>query len=94
MAPRMPRPFAQGSASVRRLFPDYRTIEEEYFRRTQIFPIMHFVVIREDVYRANRWLRRALYKRFLPSEGRGAPLPLRAKRARLLAPLAGVRGGA
>jgi len=64
MAPRMPAPFAEGSPLVRRLFPDYRTVEEEYFRRTGLFPIMHFVVIREDVYRANRWIAESLYKAF------------------------------
>jgi 4,5-dihydroxyphthalate decarboxylase len=64
MAPRMPRPFAEGSPAVRRLFPDYRPVEEEYYRRTGLFPIMHFVVIREDIYQANRWLAESLYKAF------------------------------
>jgi 4,5-dihydroxyphthalate decarboxylase len=64
MAPRMPRAFAAGDPSVRRLIPDYRKVEEEYFQRTGIFPIMHFAVIREDVYRENRWVAESLYKAF------------------------------
>jgi 4,5-dihydroxyphthalate decarboxylase len=64
MAPRMPRPFAEGSPAVRRLFPDYRPVEEEYYRRTGLFPIMHFVVIREEIYQANRWVAESLYKAF------------------------------
>ena len=64
MAPRMPRPFAAGSPAVRRLFPHYRTVEEDYYRRTGLFPIMHFVVVREDVYRSNRWVAESLYKAF------------------------------
>jgi len=64
VAPRMPRPFAEGSPTVRRLFPDYRQVEENYYRRTGLFPIMHFVVIREDLYREHRWIAESLYKAF------------------------------
>jgi 4,5-dihydroxyphthalate decarboxylase len=64
MAPRMPRPFAEGSPTVRRLFPDYRQVEEDYDRRTGFFPIMHFVVVREDLYREHRWIAESLYKAF------------------------------
>ena len=47
-----------------RLFPEYRALELEYFRKTRIFPIMHVVVIRRDVYEKNRWVARNLYKAF------------------------------
>src|SRR3954464_2717517 len=61
-APRMPDSFRRGSPRVRRLFPDFRTVEQEYFRTTGIFPIMHTVVIRTEIYRANRWLGVYLFK--------------------------------
>ncbi len=35
---------------IQRLFPDYEALEKEYYRRTRIFPIMHLVAIRKDVY--------------------------------------------
>jgi 4,5-dihydroxyphthalate decarboxylase len=57
-------PLSSGTGSVRRLFSDTRAEEERYFARTGIFPIMHVVVIRRDVYEANRWLPRELYKAF------------------------------
>jgi 4,5-dihydroxyphthalate decarboxylase len=54
--------------SVKRLFPDYVAKEKEYFRRTKIFPIMHTVVIRRDVYAKNPWVAQSLYKAFVASK--------------------------
>lgn len=60
--PRVPRPFLQGNPMVRRLFPDAAAAELEYFRETGIFPIMHTIVLRADVYHTARWLARSLLK--------------------------------
>jgi 4,5-dihydroxyphthalate decarboxylase len=62
--PRTPQSFSRGDRGVRRLFDPSRPAEEEYFRRTRIFPIMHVVVLRRDVYEQNRWLARSLYDAF------------------------------
>ena len=59
------RPDALGKdPRVARLFPDYRELEREYYRKTRIFPIMHTVVIREALYREQRWIAESLYKAF------------------------------
>jgi 4,5-dihydroxyphthalate decarboxylase len=49
---------------VVRLFPDYRAREKDYYRRTRIFPIMHLVVIRKDVYENNPFVATSLYQAF------------------------------
>ncbi len=61
-SPRMPPPFARRSPRVRRLFPGYRAAEAAYFARTRIFPIMHTVVIREEIYRRDPWIAQSLVK--------------------------------
>jgi 4,5-dihydroxyphthalate decarboxylase len=63
-SPRVPRPFLQGDLRVHRLWPDAASEEKAYVSRTGIFPIMHLVAIRRDVYEANRWVARSLYKAF------------------------------
>jgi 4,5-dihydroxyphthalate decarboxylase len=64
-APRMPSTFLHGSGSVRRLFEDYAAVEREYFRKKRIFPIMHTVVLRRDVYEKHPWVAQSLYKAFV-----------------------------
>lgn len=66
--PRAPRSFSTGDGRVRRLFSPPGPAEIDYFRRTRIFPIMHVVVLRRDVYEKNRWLARSLYDAFVESK--------------------------
>jgi 4,5-dihydroxyphthalate decarboxylase len=53
---------------VRRLFPDYRAAEEEYYRRTGIFPIMHVVGIRKSLLEQHPWLAVNTYVAFLEAK--------------------------
>ena len=64
MSPRMPSCFLSGSQKVRRLFPDYKRVEMDYFRKTGLFPLMHLIVIRMGVYEKNPWVSQSLYKAF------------------------------
>lgn len=59
-SPRIPSPFAAGDPRVRRVFPDVVAAEQEYFADTGIFPIMHVVVVRRDVYERHRWVAQSL----------------------------------
>jgi 4,5-dihydroxyphthalate decarboxylase len=47
-----------------RLFHDYRTAEAEYWKKTRIFPIMHVLALRRDVYERDRWVAMNLFKAF------------------------------
>ncbi len=56
--------FARGVPNVRRLFENYKDVEAAYFRKTGIFPIMHTVVMREELWKQNPWIATSLYKAF------------------------------
>src|SRR5919199_3942602 len=59
----VPPGFA-GSDAVHRLFPDYRAVEIDYYRRTGLFPIMHTVVVRGPLLAAHPWLAVSLVEAF------------------------------
>ncbi|MGB0631964.1 MAG: ABC transporter substrate-binding protein [Alphaproteobacteria bacterium] len=59
----MPEAFGRNPDIVR-LFPNFREVEADYFRRTGIFPLMHLVVIRRDIYDANPEVAKSLYDAF------------------------------
>jgi 4,5-dihydroxyphthalate decarboxylase len=61
---RAPSSFIKGSPNVDRLFKNYREVEGEYYRKTGIFPIMHLIVIKRDIYEKNPWIAMNLYKAF------------------------------
>jgi 4,5-dihydroxyphthalate decarboxylase len=65
---RAPSTFGSQPDKVQRLFPDYVEHEKAYYRRTRIFPIMHTVVIRRELYRNNPWVAQSLYKALLAAK--------------------------
>lgn len=60
----VPRSMLDRSPNVRQLFPDYKRVEQDYYRRTGIFPIMHTVVMRRDFVAAHPNIPRVVYKAF------------------------------
>lgn len=65
---RAPSTFYSEKGKVRRLFPNFVDVEKAYFSKTGIFPIMHVIAIRREVYEQNRWIAQALYKAFTEAQ--------------------------
>lgn len=65
ISPRAPRSFQKREPNIGLLFPDYRRAEEQYFRKTGIFPIMHVAVIRRELVDRHPWLANSVYEAFV-----------------------------
>jgi 4,5-dihydroxyphthalate decarboxylase len=65
---RMPSTYHTGGGKVRRLFENSMEVEQAYYRKTKIFPIMHTVAIRRSVYEKNPWIAMSLYKAFVQAQ--------------------------
>ena len=65
---RAPSCFLRGAPNVARLYPDYPQAEEEYFRKTKIFPIMHLIGIRRTLAEQHPWLAVSVFKAFIKAK--------------------------
>jgi 4,5-dihydroxyphthalate decarboxylase len=55
---------------VARLFPDYRAQERALYETAKIFPIMHLIAMRRELYDRHRWLATSFYNAFVESKRR------------------------
>src|ERR1700704_6474329 len=67
---RPPNSFLQGHPDVVRLFPNYLEMEESYYERTKVWPIMHIIAIQTRVLDEHPWVARNLYNAFVESKRR------------------------
>jgi 4,5-dihydroxyphthalate decarboxylase len=65
---RPPTCFLEGHPDVVRLYPDYLPMEEEYYTRTRVWPIMHIIAMKRSIVERHPWVARNLYNAFLESK--------------------------
>lgn len=61
---RDPSCLTAGSPNVKRIFDNPRATEEAYYHKTGIFPIMHTIIIKRDIYNRHPWVAVSLFKAF------------------------------
>lgn len=66
--PRVPPQFRMGHPRITRLFPNYKDVEFDYFKRTKIFPILHTVVVKEKIYEQHPWVASSLFRAFVEAK--------------------------
>lgn len=64
LAARPPDAFLAGDPNIRRFFENYQEVEQDYYKETGIFPIMHAVAVRREVLDKNPWVARNLLNAF------------------------------
>jgi 4,5-dihydroxyphthalate decarboxylase len=66
--PGLPQNWLTGNGTVTRLFSDFQKEEQEYYRRTRIFPIMHPVVIKKEILDRDPWVAASLFEALTESQ--------------------------
>ncbi len=64
-SPPRPRAYQPVTGALARLFPEFRALEQEYFRKTGAFPPQHLIILRRETWEANRWIARSLTDAFI-----------------------------
>ena len=67
---RPPTCFLEGHPDIIRLFPNFLEMEEEYYDRTKVYPIMHIIAMRKSILDENPWVARNLMNAFQESKRR------------------------
>ena len=64
MLPEISPKHTRDIPGLRRLWPNFREVEKEYYLRTKIFPIRHVVVVKNSILQRHPWVARSLVKAF------------------------------
>ena len=64
-SPPRPTKYHPVNGPIARLIPDFRPVEQKYFRDTGAYPPQHHVVLRRATWEANKWIARSLTDAFV-----------------------------
>ena len=64
----IPPSFRAKNPRIKRLFPNFRELEIDYYQRTRIFPIMHTFVLKTELFQKEPWVAISLYKAFVQAK--------------------------
>ena len=70
ITPNMPSPLGRGRPRVRRLLPNYNQVEMDYLQRARIFPIMHTVVLRNELFEKHLCAAQNIFRAFAKAKVR------------------------
>jgi 4,5-dihydroxyphthalate decarboxylase len=65
---RPPSCFLEGVPNVGRLFADTRAVEQAYYKKSGVYPLMHAVGIRNSLVEAHPWMAGAVFDAFLKAK--------------------------
>lgn len=65
---REPSCFGPHNPDIVRLFPDFKTVEKDWYTRTGLYPIMHVLAIRRTLAEREPWLATSILKAFMQSK--------------------------
>ena len=71
LSARTPSVYLRRAPKIDRMYPNYKEVEQAYFRKTGYFPIMHIVAIRTSLVERYPWLPASVYKALLESKAIG-----------------------
>ncbi|PHS38927.1 MAG: hypothetical protein COB07_07375 [Sulfurovum sp.] len=63
-----PKAYVQGNPEISRLFADSRAVEQAYYKKTGIFPIMHAIAIKTSLLKEHPWLAQAVFDAYRESK--------------------------
>lgn len=71
LSARTPSVFLRRVPNVDRMFPNYKDVEQAYYKKTGYFPIMHIVAIRTSLVQRYPWLAASAFKALLEAKAIG-----------------------
>ena len=70
LSARPPNAYLHHPEKIKRLIPNFKEVELAYWKETGIFPIMHVIAIKKEVYEKNRWIAKNLCNGFEQAKNR------------------------